>query len=80
MVNSADELLELVHKRIGLGVEILTFSESGDVEVRWRRDYDGDWSEERLVSAKSLVLALEMVLAYEDEADAEESVAALEDV
>lgn len=64
----ADALLRKVHERTGLGIDIQTFSE-GTVEVRWKRDFDGSWSEERSASAVSISEALQAVLEYETEAD-----------
>ena len=66
---TADDVLRAVHLRLGGGVDIQTYS-AGAVEVRWRRDYGGEVSEERFASAPTLVGALQAVLAYEDEADA----------
>ena len=64
-------LLRQVHLRTGLGVDISTWVD-GTVEIRWKRDYDGVWSDERMVIADSLDAALRGVLKAEDEADAEE--------
>lgn len=72
-------LLNQVHDRIGgLGLNIQTFGGDGTVEIRWRRDYDGVWSDERFVSARNIDQALRYVIAYEDEADAEEQAEQLE--
>lgn len=65
----ADALLQRVHKRRGLGIDIQTFSE-GTVEVRWKRDYGGNWSAERSASAVSIGEALQAILDCEDESDA----------
>ena len=65
----ADELLVRVHARLGLGVDIQTYS-AGTVEVHWRRDYGQKWSETRFFSALTLTGALQGVLDYEDAADA----------
>lgn len=65
-------LLPRVHDRLGgLGVDISTFGD-GTVEARWRRDYDGEWSDERFTSGHAITEVLEAILAYEDEADAAE--------
>jgi hypothetical protein len=69
-VSGADQLLARVHQRLGwLGVDIATFGGSDDVEIRWRRNYNGAWSDERQTSAQSLVAALQAVLDWEDAAD-----------
>jgi hypothetical protein len=65
----ADLLLQRVHQRLGGGVDIQTFAD-GTVEVRWRRAYDEELSDERFVSATSLLQAFEAVLQHEDDADA----------
>jgi hypothetical protein len=73
---SADVLLAEVHKRLGgLGVDIQTFGESHDVEVRWRRSYDGVISDERFASARSLAGALLCVLDHEHQADIDDAAA-----
>ena len=67
-------LIAMVHERLGGGVDIQTFS-NGTAEVRWRRLYrlgvgdHGELSDERFVSARGLVTALQDVLAFEDDAD-----------
>jgi len=71
---TADELLVLVHKQIGLGIDIQTFSETNTVEISWKRDYgDEGWSDLRPVAIaegeNALAKALRQVLEYEDEAD-----------
>lgn len=71
MSATTDVLLRHVHLRLGLGIDIQTFVDE-TVEVRWKRDYDGDWSDERFVSRNSIDLALEAILEYEDEADKRE--------
>ena len=74
---TADELLNRVHERIGLGVDIQTFSGKGaenPVEIRWRRDYgDEGWSDERWTCGRTLAEALQNVLAHEDGADIEDA-------
>jgi hypothetical protein len=65
-----DELLAQVHRRLGgLGIDMQTFGETGTVEIRWKRSYDGVSSDERFTSAESLVDALWQVLDTEAEAD-----------
>ena len=44
------ELLKRVHQRLQLGIDIHTFAD-GTVEVRWKRAYEGEWSDERFLSA-----------------------------
>lgn len=70
---TADELLVAVHARTGgQGVDIQTFGSatSNQVEIRWRRAYDGGaLSDERCVADDTLVYALRAVLATEDAAD-----------
>ena len=61
----ADVMLGKVHERTGLGIDIQTFSE-GTVEVRWKRDFDGSWSEEQSASAVSICEALQAILDHED--------------
>lgn len=68
-MKSADALLRDVHDRLGLGIDVQTFPA---IEVRWRRDYDGEWSDERFFTAGSLVGALQAILDYEDSADRDE--------
>jgi hypothetical protein len=46
-------------------VSASTFSE-GTVEVRWKRDFDGSWSEEQSASAVSICEALQAILDHED--------------
>lgn len=72
---SADELLVKVHERLGLGVDIETFSEDKPptVEIHWRRDYDGAWGDLRYANGNSLAEVLQAVLDYEDEADKADS-------
>lgn len=70
MTATADELLAKVHARLKLGVDIHTFAD-GHLEVRWRRDYDGEWSDERYVGDFTLCGALQAILDMEDAADAE---------
>jgi hypothetical protein len=71
---SADALLPKVHARLGgLGVDIQTFGESQDVEVRWRRSYDGVISDERWASAPSLAGALLCILDHEHQADIDDA-------
>ena len=71
---SADTLLAEVHRRIGgLGVDIITFGESHDVEVRWRRSYDGVLSDERFASARSIAGALLCILDHEHQADIDDA-------
>ena len=70
---SQAELLWTVHKRLGAGVDIQTFS-NGNIEIRWRRYYEGELSDERFHSDVSLSAALEAILDYEDRADASEHV------
>ena len=72
---SADDLLGAVHRRIGGGIDIQTFSEGG-IEVRWRRSYGEELSDERFASARSLLGALRAVLRHEDEADAADALEA----
>lgn len=69
---SSQGLLRTVHQRLGLGVDIQTFVD-GTVEVRWKRDYDGEWSDERFTYSDSISAALEAILDYEDEADREDA-------
>lgn len=68
---SVSELLNLVHLRIGQGVQILTHPNE-PIEFRWRRDYgDEGLSDERPIRlASSLEAGLQSILDYEDEADA----------
>jgi hypothetical protein len=76
MGDTVNGLLRKVHKRIGLGVDMITFSdESGphQVEIRWRRVYDGVHSDERFATAPNIAGALRAVLNREDEADAEDA-------
>lgn len=66
------DLLSRVHERTGLGVDIQTWT-NGNVEIRWKRDYEGEWSDERFAIADSLDGALQAVLDYEKRADREEA-------
>ena len=72
-VSAPDNLLRKVHVRLGLGVDIQTFSD-GTVEIRWKRDYGEGygWSDERWATERSLEAALNAVLKYEDAADLRE--------
>ncbi len=64
-----DDLLTRVRQRLGGGVDIQTFA-NGDVEVRWRRLFEGDeMSDERFAQGHTLREALEAVLAHEDDVD-----------
>ncbi len=74
---SADALLARVHERIGgLGVDIRTFGESGQIEIHWKRDYAGVWSDERFLTADSLSAALRAILDHENQADREDAATA----
>jgi len=74
---SVDALLARVHKRLGgLGVDIRTFGESDQIEVHWKRDYAGVWSDERFLTADSLSAALRGILDHEDRADREDAATA----
>jgi hypothetical protein len=69
-----DELLARIHERLGsLGLDISTFGETGQIEVRWKRDYSGIWSDERFLIADRLSDALRGVLDREDQADREDA-------
>lgn len=69
---TTDELLAHVHERLGgLGVDIQTFGD-GTVEVRWKRSYDGIWSDERWAATSSLTAALNHILKHEADADIED--------
>jgi hypothetical protein len=70
-VSDADLLLQRVHQRLGGGIDIQSFADD-TVEVRWRRAYGEELSDERFVSATSLLQAFEAVLQHEDGADAAE--------
>lgn len=63
-------ILQAVHERIGLGVDISTFAD-GTIEVRWRRDYDGEHSDERFLlgGGHDIDDVLRRILDYETEAD-----------
>jgi hypothetical protein len=50
-------LLTQVHKRLGLGVDIQTFAD-GKIEISWRRNYEGAWSDLRSTNADDLASAL----------------------
>jgi hypothetical protein len=63
-----DKLLRRIHERLKLGIDIHTFADD-TVEVRWVRDYEGEWSDERFFTASSLSAALQGVLDHEDQAD-----------
>lgn len=68
-----DYLLQLVHERTGLGVDITTWVD-GTIEVKWKRDYgDEGWSDERFFTAPTIHEALQGVLDHEDAADREDS-------
>lgn len=77
MSTNAEELLRRVHERIGGGIDIQTFAD-GWVEIRWKRDYNGELSDERFVGAPSLSEALTGVLEREDQADAADATEAAE--
>lgn len=62
------DLLTRVHERLGLGIDIQTFT-NGVVEAVWRRDYDGEWSVERFASSTSIDGVLLGILRHEDKAD-----------
>lgn len=71
--DTRDDLLGKVHRRIGgLGFDIQTFGgqdASPRIEARWRRDYGGEWSEERQTHGDGFAEVLQAILDYEDEAD-----------
>lgn len=67
---SIDDLLKRVHARLGgYGLDITTSGVVDCGEVRWHRSYGGVRSDERFISAETLIDALWEVLKYEDEAD-----------
>jgi hypothetical protein len=72
-VSRTQGLLERVHDRIGgLGLDITTFGD-GSVEVRWMRAYP-EWSDQRYIGpCPTLDQALRAVIAYEDQADADDA-------
>lgn len=74
-MNKCDTLLKIVHKRLGgVGISILTFGESGEVEIEWNRSYNGILSDERVTGPhKTLEAALNAILDYEDKADQRDS-------
>lgn len=72
---SLDELLTRIHALLGgLGLDIRTFGGDGTVEIRWRRDFGGEWSDERFTTAPTLAVALRQVLEYENESDRRDGV------
>ena len=64
--------LAVVHERLGLGIDFQTFAD-GTIEIRWRRDYDGEWSDERFAQATSFTGALIAILEHENAADLAEA-------
>lgn len=68
----ADELLREVHRCLGAGVDIQTYSAAtGErdcaVEIRWRRDYgEQGLSDERFAAGGTLAEALRAVLGHEE--------------
>jgi hypothetical protein len=70
----ADDLLRDVHSRLGgVGVDLMTFGATDQVEARWRRSYDGILSDERFAQAVSIADVLRAILLCEDAADAAEA-------
>ena len=69
--DSVSDLLNRVHDRLRLGIDLQTFAD-GTIEVRWRRDYDGEQSDERFLSGRGFAEILQGILDYEDSADERE--------
>lgn len=75
------DLLEKVHDRIGNppgGLTIYTRlhwqqDRKLPISIQWRRSYNGILSDERQLEAQDLWTALKAVIAYEDDADAEDA-------
>jgi hypothetical protein len=71
--DDADALMRKVRERIGAFGRLAIASDGNAFSIDWRRSYNGALSDFRSVDAPTLSEALEAVLRWEDEADAEDA-------